>query len=382
MLHRSSRDDLESQRSVERIRESEARKTAILEASLDAVITVDHEGQAVEFNSAAESMFGYRRADVVGRELSELIVPARMREQARAGFVHYRSLGQTGPLGKRFDAFAMKADESEFPVEVAIAPLEVGASPLITMYVRDATARKHAEQQVKLYQERVRSLMADLLLTEEHERRRLAVDLHDGLSQTIALAHMKLSALRLSADEKLAQSLDEIRDLIAQANRTARSISFELSPPVLHDLGLEPAVQWLVENIQTRYGIEIALEDDGEAKPVDEKTRVILFRSIRELLINAAKHAGARSVHVHLRRENELVTAVVEDDGVGMEPDVVGVKGSGLFSIHERLSHVGGTMRIDSTLGQGTTIHLCAPAAVDGSTNGPMNGPMKGKVQS
>ena len=107
-------------------------------------------------------------------------------------------------------------------------------------------------------------------------------------------------------DGKLDESLDEIEELIEQANRAARSISFELSPPVLHDLGLEPAVQWLVENIQARYGIEIVLEDDGQPKPADEKTRVILFRSIRELLINAAKHAGARRVHVRLEREKDL----------------------------------------------------------------------------
>ncbi len=351
----------ESQRNVERIRESEARKTAILEASLDAVITIDCEGRAVEFNSAAENMFGYRRVDIVGRELLDRIVPSRLREQARAGFADYRAAGRSAPHGQQFDAFAMKSDESEFPVEVAIAPIEIGDSTLITMYVRDASARKNAEQQVKLYQERVRSLMADLLVTEEHERRRLAVDLHDGLSQTIALAHMKLSVLRVSADERLAKSLDEIQELIAQANRTARSISFELSPPVLHDLGLEPAVQWLVENIQSRYGIEIVLEDDGAPKPADEKTRVILFRSIRELLINAAKHAGACHVNVRLRLEKDLLNAVIEDDGVGMEPDVVGVRGSGLFSIHERLRHVGGSMRIESTLGQGTKIHLCAP---------------------
>ena len=244
--------------------------------------------------------------------------------------------------------------------------------PLLTMYVCDATARKDAEQEVRLYQERLRSLMADLLLTEERERRRLAVDLHDGLTQTVALAQLKLSALRLSMDGKQGRSLDEIEELIAEADRAARSISFELSPPVLHDLGLEPAVQWLVENIQARYGIEIVLEDDGQSKPADEKTRVILFRSIRELLINAAKHAGARRVHVYLGREEDQLSAAVEDDGVGMEPSSATIKGSGLFSIHERLGHVGGSMSIESAPGRGTKIRLCAPL-----TNGK---PMKAKV--
>jgi PAS domain S-box-containing protein len=352
---------LERLHNEEQIRESEARKTAILEASLDAVITIDHQGRVVEFNSAAETIFGYRREDAVGRELSDLVVPPGMRAQALAGFAAFRATGESAWLGKRFDAFAMKADGSEFPVEVAMASIGIGDSPLFTIYVCDATARKNAEQEVRLHRERLRSLMADLLLAEEHERRRLAVDLHDGLSQTIALTQIKLSALRASMDGKLDKALDEIEELIDQTDRAARSISFELSPPVLHDLGLEPAVQWLVENIQARYGIEIVLEDDGRAKPADEKTRVILFRSIRELLINAAKHAGARRIHVRLECVEDRLNAAVEDDGVGMEPDVAAVRGSGLFSIHERLSHVGGSMRIESAPGRGTKIRLCAP---------------------
>jgi signal transduction histidine kinase len=257
----------------------------------------------------------------------------------------------------------MRSDGSEFPVEVAMVPIGIGSPPLLTMYLCDATARKVAEQEVMSYQGRLRSLMADLLLAEEHERRRLAVDLHDGLSQTIALTRIKLSKLRVALGGQLDGSFDEIEELVEQANHTARSISFELSPPVLQDLGLQPAVQWLVENIQSRYGIEIALEDDGQPKPADEKTRVILFRAIRELLINAAKHARARRVHVRLQREQDQVNASVEDDGVGMAVDLIGVQGSGLFSIHERLSHVGGSMQIDSGPGRGTKVHLRAPLA-------------------
>ncbi len=350
-----------SQLSDERIRESAARKAAILEASLDALITIDHHGLVVEFNAAAETMFGYRREDAVARQLLDLIVPPRLREQALAGFTRYQATGDSEMFGKRFDTFALRSDGSEFPAEVAMAPIGIGHLPLLSIYVCDATARKHAEQEVRRYRERVRSLMADLLLAEEHERRRLAVDLHDGLSQTIALANIKLSTLRRSLGGKSAKSLGEIGELITQADRAARSISVELSPPALHELGLEPAVQWLVEHIQARYGVEIKLSGDGQPKPADEKTRVILFRSIRELLINAAKHAGAHRVDVRLECEEGRLIVAVEDDGVGMEPDMAGVKGTGLLSIHERLSHVAGAMHIDSAPGKGTRIRLSAP---------------------
>lgn len=220
---------------------------------------------------------------------------------------------------------------------------------------------REQSEEVRLYHERLRALMADLLLAEEQERRRLAVDLHDGLSQTIALTQIKVAALRRALGGKNGGALDEIAALIDQTNRAVRSISFELSPPVLHDFGLEPAVQWLVENIQERYGIEIVLEDDGQQKPADEKTRVILFRSLRELLINAAKHAQAQRVCVGLSRAGERIVASVEDDGVGMDPEEIAVHGSGLFSIRERLGHVGGSMDIESAPGRGTKIRLCAP---------------------
>lgn len=352
---------LERQEALERIRTSEARKAAILEASLDAVITIDLQGRVVEFNTAAEAIFGCPRSEVLGRDVSALLIPPRLRAQAMAGLASYQATGESGLLGKRFDTVAIRADGSEFPIEVALTPIAMENPPLITIYVRDATARRSAEQAVAEYQGRLRSLAADLLLAEEHERRRLAADLHDGLSQTITLARLKLSALRTSLNGAPATALDEITGLIENADHDARSLSFELSPPVLHDLGLEPALQWLVENIQARYGIEIVLEDDGPPRRADEKTRVILFRSIRELLINAAKHAQARRVHVCLRRGEDQLDASVEDDGVGMAPERVKATGFGLFSIHERLSHVGGSMRIESAPGRGTKVQLRAP---------------------
>jgi signal transduction histidine kinase len=199
------------------------------------------------------------------------------------------------------------------------------------------------------------------MLVEEHERQRLAVDLHEGLNQTIALTQIKLSVLRRSMNGQLEHVIDEMKELIDQADRAARLIGFELSPPTLDDLGLQPVLCWLVENLQARYGIQIVLEDDGRPKPADEKTRVVLLRSIRELLVNAAKHAHASRIHVRLMREEDRLKAAIEDDGIGMEPNTAAANGSGLFSVHERLSYVGGSMHIESVPGLGTKIQLCAP---------------------
>jgi signal transduction histidine kinase len=240
------------------------------------------------------------------------------------------------------------------------------SAKLPTTVPRSNVSQRNAdERRMEAYQERLRSLTADLLLVEERERRQLALDLHDGLSQTIALVKIRIAALELGATRAQANSLREIGLLIEQANHAARSVSFELSPPVLHDLGLEPALEWLAENISARYGLQVVFEDDARSKPTDDRTRIIVFRSIRELLINAAKHSKAQVVRVELKRVGHDLQATVADDGVGMEPALEQVPGSGLFSIRERLRHVGGDISIASAPGLGTSIQLRARIADD-----------------
>jgi signal transduction histidine kinase len=208
---------------------------------------------------------------------------------------------------------------------------------------------------------RLRALMADALLVGERERRQLATDLHDGLSQTIALVKMRLAALRMCVDERLHSSLDGIADLMEEADQSSRAISFELSPLLLHDLGLVPAVEGLVENIQTRYGLPIRMEDDGQAKVASEETRVIVFRAIRELLINAAKHAHANHVIVRMCCAGECLSVVVEDDGAGFPSANSDTAGFGLHRLKECIHLIGGGLRIESCPGRGTAIRLWAP---------------------
>jgi signal transduction histidine kinase len=295
-----------------------------------------------------------------------------MREIVMTGFADYLSTGTSDLLGYWIAASMMRSDGSEFQAEIRMVPIgPVGnrEPSILTIFVRDTTARLDAEREVETYQYRLRSLMTELVLTEERERRALAVDIHDGLTQTLALIQIKLSSMRRAAAAAQQSSFDVIERIVQQANHAARSITFELSPPVLHDLGLEPALQWLVENIQTRYGVEIDLEAEGLLNQADEQTRVILFRSIRELLINATKHAGTPHVRLRLQSDEDQFEAAIEDDGVGMEPEKATVQGSGLFSIQERLNHVGGSMRIESAPGKGTRVRLRAPLARQATTS-------------
>ncbi|MHC4575367.1 MAG: PAS domain-containing sensor histidine kinase [Planctomycetota bacterium] len=241
--------------------------------------------------------------------------------------------------------------------------------------IEDISERKKAEKKLLMYQKQLRSLASELSLAEERLRRRIATDVHDHIGQNLAISKIKLDSLRESvSSEKLGESLSEISEMIAQTIESSRSLTFELSPPVLYELGLEAALEWLVRKTREQHGLSTEFNNDGRAKPLDEDIRVLLFQAVRELLVNVAKHAKAGKVTVSTRRVGDEIRVSVEDDGVGFDASGVrshGYKagGFGLFSIKERIGHIGGRLDIESTPASGTRITLIAPINHGSKTN-------------
>jgi PAS domain S-box-containing protein len=233
--------------------------------------------------------------------------------------------------------------------------------------VEDITERRRAEQELHRYQQELRMLASELLFTEERERRRFAVDLHDSIGQVLAMSKLKLDMLRAAASStEFARDLDEVREFVGQAIQQTRSLTFELSPAVLYEVGLEAALEDLVEQVQERYGIRMTFIDDQKPKPLSEDVRIYLFRAVRELLVNVVKHARARSARVSAGRYDDHLRIEVADDGIGFEASETdphaGSRGKfGLFSIKERLQHLGGRFEVVSKLGEGTRVTLVAP---------------------
>jgi signal transduction histidine kinase len=225
------------------------------------------------------------------------------------------------------------------------------------------TAHNRAERKAELQLDRLRSLASEIVIAEERLRQSLAAELHNGLGQDIALAKLKLSALRTSSSADLRDSLIGIEQLVEHADHSLRSITYQLSPPSLHDLGLVPALQWLAEDIGIRYRVDVRIDDEGIPAVADERMRVILYRAVRALLINVATHASARAALVRLRSDSLGLRITVEDDGTGFDPGTVALKGYGLFGIREQLRYIGGSMHIDSAPGRGTTVLMTAPLA-------------------
>lgn len=254
---------------------------------------------------------------------------------------------------------------SKFPI-----PRE-GKPPLVGAISRDISAVDEAAAELAANQERLRALIAELSLTEERERRRLAGEIHDNLSQTLALARIKIQELGESVPtESLKTGLAEVRAFVDEAIANTRSVTFDLSPPILYQVGFEAALEWLGEQTRDRHKIAAHLENDNLPKPLSDEARAMLFQVVRELFANLIKHAQAQNVWVRLRRLDGMLEMQVEDDGVGFEPEKATwtakeTSGFGLFSIRERIAYLQGTIEIASAIGQGTRVTVCVPLSAE-----------------
>lgn len=216
------------------------------------------------------------------------------------------------------------------------------------------------------HQEQLRAMASDLTLTEQRERRRLAGELHDYLAQLLVACKMKARLLVPTIQTPRGQSLvAEVNDLLEQSLKYTRTLIAELSPTILYEVGLPAAVRWLGEQME-RHGLTVEIQQDDDITTMPDDQAVLVFEAIRELLINAAKHAMVHKASVRLERiAPNRMKITVADEGAGFDvatmegPAVVGKHG--LFTIQERLEVLGGRFEIDSAPGLGTRATLTVP---------------------
>jgi PAS domain S-box-containing protein len=322
---------------------------------------------------------------------SVALVPIRLRDRI-IGLVHLADPrenmfpseamesieGATMQLGTAIERVrieeALKESHRELENRVKTRTAElVAANQLLNQEIQE---RRQTEKELLANQEKLRILSAELLLTEERERRRIATELHDRIGQTLAISKIKLGEVREAApSQELADALNQIREFIEQTIRDTRSLTFELSPPTLYELGLESALQGLVEQICEHHGLRIEFSDDQQPKPLDDSCRVVAYMAVRELLFNVVKHAAARSVRLAVEKADETLRICIADDGVGFDPSEVSsrpdsVRGFGLYSIRERLGPLRGQLEIDSEPGKGTRVTIVLPLTCQIATEG------------
>jgi signal transduction histidine kinase len=236
-----------------------------------------------------------------------------------------------------------------------------------------AQAAASLEAKVTERTDQLRRLAAQLTIAEERERRMLAQDLHDNLGQLLAVVKIRLNSL---AAGSLQPAIDQIVGLVDKAEESAQMVTRQLSPPILHTLGFVAALEWLAEDIGNMFGLVVTVDTEGEMKSIADEMLAVFYRSVRELLINVAKHAQVKEAEVACLCDGRELTLVVSDDGCGFDPAdfpnaLPGHHSFGLRSIYERITNLGGEMEIDSSPGNGTTISLRMPFIIAAKGNSP-----------
>ena len=361
----------EIRRSHQELREGESRLEAIVRSAMDGIITVDRDQRIVLFNAAAERMFRCNAAEAIGAPLDRFI-PERFRAAHAAHVDRFGSTGETSRrMGIQTALWALRADGTEFPIEASISQAVVGGQQLLTVILRDITARVKAEQDLRRTHEELRELALAMHEVREGERTRIARELHDELGQALTALKMDVDLLGSTIPPErgdLLEQAEAMRGLLDSTVATTRRISADLRPLVLDDLGLGAAAEWLAQTFSQRTQISCDLHVDAACAQLGEPHASALFRIMQESLTNVAKHARAHRVAVRLERSGDDAVLTVQRrrrrHGPVARPSP---RSFGLRGIGERVMLLGGELEIASRPGAGTTLVARIPVARAGA---------------
>jgi PAS domain S-box-containing protein len=317
------------------LRESEARARAVLETTVDGVITISTAGIIESFNDAAERIFGYRADEVIGKNVN-VLMPEPYHSEHDGYIRAYRETGQRRIIGIGREVVGRRKDGSTFPMDLAVSEVQLPGRKIYTGFIRDISARRELEQEV--------------LRIAEEERRRIGQDLHDGLGQMLTGTTLIARGLarRLHAEEsESADAADEVVRLVKEADTFARALARGLVPVEMEAGGLDAVLERLCANAERLFGIACSFEALGDKETdryLPEVAPNHLFRIAQEAVSNAVRHGQARHVAISLARAPDRFRLVVHDDGRGF-PGLVRSAGADRLDEHtlEAPSHDGPT---------------------------------------
>lgn len=342
------RDISERLATEEALEQSRLRAHAILETTQDAVVTITGEGRIEAVNPATEVLFGYEPHELVGRNV-DLLIPEDKREYLGQ---HLEMEG--GELdGLQREITVRRKDGSTFPADLAVSEVQLDTQWMLTAFIRDISDRRRLEQEV--------------LRISEEERQRVGRDIHDGLASYfsgIAMLGRGLVNQQRNVEREqpgLAETLEEIVRLARRGAEQSRAIARGLSPVSLDKEGLPAALVELARTAETLSGWPVQVDLDEELPRLQDRFANQLFRIAQEAVHNAIRHAEATRLRVRLRRMDERLVLVVQDDGRGLPAEEEGGKGMGLHIMPYRARLLGATLGIDSNPGSGTKITCTMP---------------------
>ena len=355
------RDITERKKAEAKLIQSEKRYRSLVDNSMVGVFHTTVEGRFIFVNQAMAEMFDFDSPDqLISMGPSSLYKNKKERDRFLAALLEHGIVAN-------FETEAVSHAKRD--MHVIFSARLVGDD--IFGMIMDITERKDAEQKIFESRQRLKSLASQLTIVEEKERRTIATGLHDQVGQSLALARIQLaSASNLTTDSNLLSKLRDISANLHEAINNTQTLMLELSSPTIHDMGLSSAIsEWLESHVEKKYSLECRVIDNVTRKlrkSLEPDMRTILFRNVRELVVNVIKHSRATMVNIIFEDRSPNLRIIVADNGIGFSPNTTrqsggGTGGFGLFSIDELMNDLGGNLKILSEPGSGCTAILSVP---------------------
>ena len=326
--------------------ETRLRLAAIVESSNDAIFSTDLDGIVLSWNAAAERIFGYTAAEVVGRPAARLFPPQLQSEEHRL-----LERLKAGERIERYETTRMKKSGDWVDVSLTISPIVDTAGTLMgtAEIARDITERNRATAALA-------GVSGRLIQAQEQERSRIARELHDDIGQRLAMLAVQLTGLPVGTQDR--EATVKLRQSAAQIAADVQALSHELHSSKLQLLGFAEAMKGHCAEFADQQNAEVVFECGEVPNQLSPEVALCLFRVLQEALHNAAKHSGVRQFNVQLWGSSDAIHLEVTDQGTGFDLGVAKMgRGLGLVSMEERLKLVDGDLAVTTSPGAGTTVH-------------------------
>lgn len=315
-----------------------------------------------DFHPGYANKKAFEIADVKSGKLSDLSLPNLIvPEEREYVFEQFQRRMHDKDAEPTYEMTIISAKNKRKVIEVNGTRTIWQGRPAVMGIYRDITERKEMERDLSKYQKKLKKMVSELTLAEEKERRRIAVNIHDHLTQSLLMAKVKLKGI-LEENGTNTEQKKVVSDHISNALVLSRNITHNLSPAILYEMGLGPCIRWRLDQLSEEGYIDFVYEDKTNDLILDNDVKILLYRSVNELLTNIIKHAKATRVKIELLTENKHFILIVEDNGKGFKVDLMDFDhGFGLLSIRERIEYFEGKIDISSAKGKGTRIELRVP---------------------
>jgi PAS domain S-box-containing protein len=343
--------------------QSESTTRALFESAVQGILIIDRSGCIIMANPATISMLGYAPGELIGQSI-ELLVPEHLRTIHVAHRKHYFENLQNRPMGLGMDLQARRKDGSVFAAEISLSYIRSQEGTLAVAFVSDVSKRKTDADALQTQREELRALTARLMTAQDDERRRIARDLHDDLSQNLAALAMDLGTL--AGNPSLGEVAAELRALrlrAADAGESVRRVSHQLHPSVLDDIGLEAALEQYCEEFEKRSGITTHFTSVSVPESLPREVSSSIYHIAKECLRNVSKHSRAPVVSVVVECRGNVLHLRIRDQGVGLSEPSESRRGIGLVAMRERAHLINGRLSIQSQTGVGTEVSVEVPMA-------------------